>query len=289
MKPVLEYLPREEEESFVVKFFDYDYYPTPWHYHPEYELVLVTESTGKRFIGDNIQNFGPGDLVLIGANVPHLYRNDKEYYQPQSALRAKSIVIHFLTSSIGEDFLALPACRKIRDLLNKSAMGLQIKDQANAEVTKQMYTLLQLKGMPRLMMLLDILNTLSETNDKENISNHLINGENMKESERLSKVFDYVMKNFLSDITIAEVAALVNMAENSFSRYFSQRTRKKFSAFVNEIRLSHASKLLTDTDQSVAEICFGSGFNNLSNFNRKFKELYGLSPLPYRKQYLLKT
>ena len=91
-------------------------------------------------------------------------------------------------------------------------MGLQIKDQANAEVTKQMYAILQLKGMPRLMMLLDILNTLSATNDKEYISNHLIKGENMKESERLSKVFDYVMKNFLSDITIAEVAALVNMA-----------------------------------------------------------------------------
>ena len=168
-------------------------------------------------------------------------------------------------------------------------MGLQINDQANAEVTKQMYAVLELKGMPRLMKLLDILNTLAETNDKEYISNHLIKGENMKESERLSKVFDYVMKNFLSDITIAEVAALVNMAENSFSRYFSQRTRKKFSAFVNEIRLSHASKLLTDTDQSVAEICFGSGFNNLSNFNRQFKELYGLSPLLYRKQYLVKV
>ena len=282
MKPVLEYLPREEEESFVVKFFDYDYYPTPWHYHPEYELVLVTESTGKRFIGDNIQSFGPGDLALIGPNVPHLYRNDPVYYQAQSALRAKSIVIHFLTSSIGGDFLALPACRKIRELLNKSAMGLQIKDQANAEVTIQMHEILELKGVPRLMKLLDILNTLAETNDKENISNHLTKGENMKESERLSKVFDYVMKNFLSDITIAEVAALVNMAENSFSRYFSQRTRKKFSAFVNEIRLSHASKLLTDTDQSVAEICYGSGFNNLSNFNRQFKELYGLSPLLYR-------
>lgn len=166
-------------------------------------------------------------------------------------------------------------------------MGLQIRDQANAEVTIQMHEILELKGVPRLMKLLDILNTLAETNDKENISNHLTKGENMKESERLSKVFDYVMKNFLSDITIAEVAALVNMAENSFSRYFSQRTRKKFSAFVNEIRLSHASKLLTDTDQSVAEICYGSGFNNLSNFNRQFKELYGLSPLLYRKQYLV--
>lgn len=288
MKPVLEYLHREEEESFVVKFFDYEYYPTPWHYHPEYELVLVTESTGKRFIGDNIQSFGPGNLALIGPNVPHLYRNDTAYYQPKSPLRAKSIVIHFLTSSIGEDFLALPACRKIKELLTKSAMGLEIKGKANIQVAKQMHELLELKELPRLMKLLDILNILAGTNDKKNVSNHLFKGDNIKESERLTKVFDYVMKNFLSDITLSDVASLVNMAENSFSRYFSQRTRKSFSAFVNEIRLSHASKLLTDTDKSVSDICFGSGFNNISNFNRQFKELYGLSPLLYRRQYLNK-
>jgi AraC-like DNA-binding protein len=286
MKPVLEYLPREEEESFVVKYFDYDYYPTPWHYHPEYELVLVTESTGKRFIGDNIKSFGPGDLALIGPNVPHLYRNDPDYYQPRSGLRAKSIVIHFLASSIGDDFLALPACKKIRELLNRSAMGLDITGKTNALVSEQMHHLLDLKGAPRLLKLLDILNKLAETKDKRNISNQQIMGENDKESERLSKVFEYVMKNFLSEIRITEVAELVHMAENSFSRYFSQRTRKTFSAFVNEVRLSHASKLLVDTGKSVSEICFASGFNNLSNFNRQFKELYGLSPLAYRNQYI---
>ncbi|MGY4539980.1 AraC-like DNA-binding protein [Mucilaginibacter sp. UYNi724] len=289
MKPVLEYLPREEEESFVVKYFDYDYYPTPWHYHPEYELVLVTESTGKRFIGDNIKSFSPGDLALIGPNVPHLYRNDPPYYQPQSGLRASSIVIHFLASSIGDDFLALPACRKIRELLSRSAMGLDIKGRANAIVAEQMHQLLELKGVPRILKLLDILHTLADTKDKRNISNQPVKGENDKESERLSKVFDYVMKNFLSEISVTEVAGLVHMAENSFSRYFSQRTRKTFSAFVNEIRLSHSSRLLADTDKSVSEICFASGFNNLSNFNRQFKSLYGLSPLAYRNQYIVKA
>jgi AraC-like DNA-binding protein len=289
MKPVLEYLPRDEEESFVVKLFDYNYYPTPWHYHPEYELVLVTESNGKRFIGDNIKNFGPGDLALIGPNVPHLYRNDTAYYQPQSTLRAKSIVVHFLPSSIGEDFLELPASKKIRDLLSRSAFGLDIEGKTNALVSKQLYSLLELKGMPRLMKLLEILNTLSETKDYQPISKQTIVGENEKESERLSKVFEYVIKNSLSEIKIKEVADLVFMAENSFSRYFSQRTRKSFSAFVIEIRLSHASKLLIETGKSVSEICFESGFNNLSNFNRQFRELYGINPLTYRKQYLHKN
>lgn len=289
MRPVLEYLPREEEESFVVKYFDYDHYPTPWHYHPEYELVLVTESTGKRFIGDNIKSFSPGDLALIGPNVPHLYRNDPPYYQPESGLRANSIVIHFLASSLGVDFLALPACRKIRELLSKSAMGLDIKGKANEVVTEKMHQILELKGVSRLLKLLDILNTLAETQDKKSISNQPVKGENDKESERLSKVFEYVMNNFLSEISITEVADLVHMAENSFSRYFSQRTRRTFSAFVNEVRLSHASRLLIESNKSVSEICFASGFNNLSNFNRQFKSLHGFGPLAYKNQYLIKA
>jgi quercetin dioxygenase-like cupin family protein len=108
MKPALEHLPKEKDNSFVVKFFDYNYYPTPWHYHPEYEIVMVTESTGKRFIGDHISDFLPGNLAFLGPNIPHTYRNDEKYYEDRSALRAKSIVIHFTESSLGNDFLELP-------------------------------------------------------------------------------------------------------------------------------------------------------------------------------------
>ena len=107
MKPALEHLPKEKNHSFVVKFFDYNYYPTPWHYHPEYEIVIVTESTGKRFIGDHISDFQPGNLAFLGPNIPHTYRNDDKYYEETSGLRAKSIVIHFTEDSLGDDFLLL--------------------------------------------------------------------------------------------------------------------------------------------------------------------------------------
>src|SRR5882724_6003018 len=124
MKPVLEHLPLEPEESFVVKFFDYDYYPTPWHFHPEYELVLVTESTGKRFIGDSISEFKPGDLALIGSYLPHHYRNDPKYYEKKSKLKARSIVVHFKEDSFGENFFRLPETEDIRSLLSRSMKGL---------------------------------------------------------------------------------------------------------------------------------------------------------------------
>ena len=131
MNPVLEHLPKDAEESFVVKDFNYKFYPTPWHFHPEYEIVLVTESTGKRFIGDNISNFSAGNLALIGPRLPHLYRNDAEYYKRNSKLKARSIVVHFLETSFGSNFLSLPETKKIKSLLEKSSKGLEITGKTN--------------------------------------------------------------------------------------------------------------------------------------------------------------
>lgn len=285
MKPVLEHLPLQQEESFVVKYFKYKYYPTPWHFHPEYELVLVTESTGKRFIGDNISDFKPGNLAFIGPNLPHLYRNDAHYYNPKSRLKARSIVVHFLESSFGENFLSLPETKKLQRLFERSARGLNIHGDTNKSISTKMHALCELEGFPRWMKLLDVLYEIAESKHYSFISNTNVTGLNATESERLSTVFEFVMQNFKREIQVAEAAAMVNLAENSFSRYFSRRTRKTFTAFVNEVRLNHACKLLIENKMSVSEICFECGFNNLSNFNRQFLALYKVSPLTYRKHY----
>lgn len=283
MKPVLEHLPLEPEESFVVKFFDYIYCPTPWHFHPEYELVLVTESTGKRFIGDNISNFKPGNLAFIGPNLPHLYHNDPAYYKPKSRLRAKSIVIHFSESSFGGNFLSLPETRKLQALFVRSQRGLEITGRTNEQISEKMHELVGLKGLVRWMKLLEILHILSESGDYRYISSANVRGQNELESDRLNTIFEFVMKNFKHSLSIAEVARMVNLAENSFSRYFSLRTRKTFTCFVNEIRLNHACQLLIENKMSISEICFECGFNNLSNFNRQFKNAYHMNPFLYRK------
>lgn len=284
MKPIIDHLPKKADESFVVMNFDYDYYPTPWHFHPEYELVLVTESTGKRFIGDDISDFKPGNLALIGPDLPHLYRNDVEYYASDSILRARSIVIHFLASSFGEDFLLLPESKKINALLAKSERGLQINGKANKEISVRMYELVDLKGFSRLLKLLEILHILSESNEYTFISETEVAGFNEKESERMNNILGFVMKNFKNNIRLKDAADIANMAENSFSRYFMLRARKSFTTFVNEVRLSSACKLLIENELNIIEICIECGFNNLSNFNRQFKKKYNLSPLAYRKQ-----
>src|SRR5688572_28229068 len=143
MKPVLEYLPRGDKESFVVKDFTYGYFPTPWHYHPEYEIVLVTESEGKRFIGDAISTFRPGDLAFIGPNLPHLYRNDERFYKTRSKLMARSIVVHFLEESLGEDLIALPEMSNIRKLLAMSVRGMDIKGRTNKIIDRMLHELVE--------------------------------------------------------------------------------------------------------------------------------------------------
>jgi AraC-like DNA-binding protein len=286
MKPALEHLPLSSEESFAVRYFDYDYYPTPWHFHPEYEIVLVTESTGKRFIGDDVRDFKPGDLAFIGPNLPHLYRNDSQYYEKQSSLRACSIVIHFLERSLGDGFLSLPESKPVQLLLSRSRNGLQVTKKTQQVVSELMHKICEAHGMKRWMLLLDILHILSESKDLQAISKTQVQGINAVESHRMNGVLDFVLKNFHREISLQEVASLVNLSENSFSRYFSKRTRKPFISFLNEVRLSHACKLLIENQKSVSLISFECGFGNLSNFNRQFRKVYGTNPLTFRKQFI---
>ncbi len=284
MKPALEYLPRTSEESFVVRKFEFKYYPTPWHFHPEYEIVLVTESSGKRFIGDNISNFRPGNLVLLGPNLPHLYRNDMKYYKSKSSTRARSIVVHFLENSFG-NFFSLPEAKKIKKLLADSIKGIEITGNANAIVSKKLHELLTLKDFPRCLKLLEILQAIADIKQYQVISNYRITGINEKECERMSRVLDFLMKSFSVNISRADAAKVANMSENAFSRYFRQRTKKTFASYLNELRLNHAAKLLIEKHDTIKDICYDCGFNNLSNFNRQFKLMYDKNPLTYRRTY----
>ncbi|MGZ8559051.1 MAG: AraC family transcriptional regulator [Chitinophagaceae bacterium] len=286
MKPSLERLPLEQNESFVVKYFDYNFYPTPWHYHPEYELVMVIESTGKRFIGDHISEFKPGNLALLGPNIPHTYRNDEKYYSKKSSLRAKSIVIHFSEASLGNDLLFLPEAKPIRQLLQKSLQGFDIGGQTHTEVSKKLIAIVDQKGLRRWHSLVEILMMLAESKKLKPITSTPQIGYNEKESARLCQVFDWITLNYSSAIKLSDAAKIAGMNENAFSRFFAQRTRKTFSGFVQEMRLQKAARLLVEDEISVTAICYDCGYNNISNFNRQFLNYYNMNPLSYKKTFL---
>jgi len=286
MKPVLEHLPLQEEESFFVEAFDMPYFSTPWHYHPEYELVYVAESEGKRFIGNSIADFKKGDLCFLGANLPHLYRNPPAYYEKKPSLRARSIVIHFKENSLGRDFFYLPQAKKLTAFLERSKQGIDIHGETRKKVVQKMHAMLKSTGLQRLIQLLEILNLLAETTEYSLISKNGITGHNNFDAERLNKVFQYILQNFNREIKLEEAASLVYMTRTSFCRFFLERTKRTFSDYLSEVRLNNAARLLIEKNLKITSIATESGYNNLSNFNRQFKERYKMSPQKYRQLVL---
>ena len=238
VNPLLEYLPPRPGESFFVNRFDFSYFATPWHYHPELELVLIEESSGKRFVGNNITEFSSGDLSFFGQNVPHLYQNPASYYLEKSELRAKSTVLHFLPSALGNDFLKLPEAQKIPQLLEKAKFGMDIFGLAKQQIISKMDLLLGSKGLQRTIYLLEIVNILCETSQYKLICGEQIAGYNHSDSARLHEIVQYIMQNYQREIKLEAAAAIVFMTPTSFCRFFKERTKRTFFEYVKDLRLT---------------------------------------------------
>lgn len=286
MKPVLAKLPHTAEQSFKVYEFVVPFYQTPWHFHPEYELVLVTRSRGKKIIGDHISCFEEGDLCLLGPNLPHTYHNDPEYFEKNSQLMAESIVIHFNENSLGMDFFDIPEMKSIKELLKKSALGLQVFGKTRDSVALKLRHIINATGLQRIICLLEILDEISRSKSCSVLSSAGMVGENNKDCERLNTVFDYVMRNFKEKISLDDAASLVNMSDSAFCRYFYKRTQKTFFEFLNETRIGFSCRLLLDGKKNISEIAYESGFNNISHFNRQFRQIKGVTPTEYKKEVI---
>jgi AraC-like DNA-binding protein len=285
MKPQLLKISNPADTSFNLLKIDSPYFPTPWHYHPEIEIVLILEGTGKKFIGSSITDFEAGDLCMIGTYLPHYYKSDEEYYQNQE-IRSRSLVMHFNFEFLGEKIWETPEGQNIKSLLERSKRGIQFSKNVAKSLEEKFKVLFDLKGMPRLTMFLEILEFLSISTEKDYLSVDAIQIRNEVDSDRIKKVLEHVNINFMNTIRLEEVAELANMSESAFSRYFKKRTRKTFSNFLIDIRIEYACKMLQNDKLSIAQIALDSGFYNLSNFNRQFKVSKKITPLAYRMSYI---
>ena len=286
MKPQLLKISNPADTSFNLMRIDAPFFPTPWHYHPEIELVLMLESTGKKYVGSSITDFEPGDLCLIGGLLPHYYKSDEEYHKNNEELRARSIVCHFNFDFVGTPFWEAPESFAIKALLERSKRGIQFSSDTSKKVEDRLRKLSEVEGMSRLLLFLEILDELAKSKDIEYLTTDPIQIRNEVDSDRIKKVLEHVSENFQNQIMLDDVAQLANMSESAFSRYFKKRTRKTFSNFLTEIRIEYACKLLQNDKMSISQIAFDSGFYNLSNFNRQFKSIKKITPLAYRMNYL---
>jgi len=253
-----------------------------WHYHPEIELVYVNGGAGKRQIGSHVSYFRDGDLILIGSNLPHCGFITKETGNKSQT------VIHMKKDFLGNDFFNIPEMSKIQKLLDVSKSGIAFNGKTKKKLGEKMEVMEYQNDFQRLLSMLNILNelALSEEYTVLNAEGFTLQSE-VKDNDRINVVFNHVRNNFKSEIPLEEIADLVSMTVPSFCRYFKKITNKTFTQFVNEYRLVHASKLLAEQPLSITEVCYESGFNNFSHFNKSFKAFTGQNPSEYRNQ--LKT
>ena len=287
LKPALHKSTIPHSRIFVVHHLKEKHFDPYWHSHSEYQLFVTLEGTGTRFIGDNIKAFKPGELTLTGAHLPHLWRSDEAYFQKKSGLSTNGIVIYFNENFLGDHFMDKEEMVLLKKLLTNAMRGLDFFGQTKLTVVKMMKELTKLQGIESVIRFLGILNTLASTKEYQYISSIAhTDVMHQKEADRLNQVYTFVFKNFCRKISLQELAGLVYMTPTSFSRYFKMRNNKSFSGFLTEIRIKHACKLLTETDDSVAQISYDCGFDTLSNFNKQFKEFTGKRPTEYKREYM---
>lgn len=251
------------------------------HSHKNFELNFITSGSGRRIVGDHISGFDKGDLVLLGPDVPHCW----EILEGEDQ-KAFCIVTHFSEDIVSSDFFKMPELEKVVDLLKQSKRGLHFKIEDDQKIRQILEKMTRLEGLDYYIHLLQVFNRLLKIQEREKLSNPIAQeGSFSRNLEKINKVYEYVFQHIQEGVKLEEASSLLNMAPNSFCRFFKKKTDLTFMEYVKRVRVGIAAKLLAETDKQITQICFESGYNNLANFNFYFKSIMGKTPSEYRKSF----
>jgi AraC-like DNA-binding protein len=275
-------IPHGSKTSIKVDHDVMPHFYDTYHTHEELQIMLVIKGHGSAYIGDKILHFEEGDIYLLGQNLPHVFKD--KLNEEDSGI--ESISIFFLKDFMGRGFLELPESRLLGALIEESNRGIHIEGQLQESITESIWKIYKSNGLNRLLMLVETLEQIAQSEELSFISSpgyhkpkRLIDG------QKINDVFDFMLANYSREVKLEEIADVANMSSTAFCRYFKHHTRKTYSRFLNEIRVGQACKMLVDDKLSVSIICYDSGFNNISNFNRQFKKITGFTPSAYQKQH----
>ena len=275
-------IPKTSREAFRIQVDTLPYLYDKLHQHPETQIMFIEIGEGTLIAGDYVGRFSSGSLFLIGSSQPHVFRSDDIYYKPKSKILVNSISIYFDERYAGESFWQLDELQKVHQFLLKSGVGYRIQGETQAQLIQLIQQIILLKGISKLIHFLQLLKVLSES--KELIPLSILQAHTnltITEGKRMNDILQFTFRESHRKIKIEEVAEVANLSAEAFCRYFKVRTRKTYTNFLNEVRVSNACKMLIEKRKSIQEICYDSGFANLSHFNRTFKKVTGKTPKSY--------
>ena len=281
-----ERLPISKSSPLKARFFDYEHFSYPLHFHLEYEIIYIKEGTGTRFLGNSISKFEAGDILLIGSNLPHFMKSDEVYHSGNSDLRVKGTIIQFEKEFMYSAINHYPHFIKIKNLFQESQRGIYFTAASFPKLQDLIEKIPLENGLNQLMLFLEILKEMSETENRQTISTADFVNETIYDTARIDKIISYLNKNYTRNISLDEIASFAAMNSSAFCRYFRSKTGKSFKNYILDMRIGYACKLLLMEDISISQLSIQCGFETISHFNKTFKKNTGYVPSQYRKTML---
>lgn len=283
MKYILkEITPLSQDSLFIANYWPYNKMDFPLHFHEDYELNLTLNATGKRIVGNIVEDFSDIDLTIISPDVLHCYKQD----EASGDKTCEVVVVQFSKDMPSFGIFGTVQFREIKDMLDKPVPGLKFSRNMAEKVKDRLIALTNQDGFDGAILFLQILHELAMSKEEDcTVIGSGSHDVKFSHSRRINKIIQYVSKNYQNKISLEEIGALVGMSASSVSRFFKMRTRHNFWDYLTGFRIDCAKELLSKTEHNISEICYECGFNNLSNFNKVFKERIGCTPSDYRKSF----
>ena len=283
-KPVLEVIQTPLERTFRVYAHDYPFAYSGWHHHPEYELHLIRRSRGHFYVGTYAGEFGPGNLVMTGPNLPHMWVSDANDRDGDGRIVGRDLVMQLSGGFAERCFAGFADCSGLNGLLEASRAGIEFSAAASAEGARHMEALLTANGFERMALFFGLLRILEEDRGRKSLSLRGADHE-CAQPKRLERILAYIAENFnRSDLSCSEVARVEGMGLPAFSRLFERHIKCTCVEYINHLRIYKACQLLAETELNVTTIGLEVGYDTLSTFNRNFRRLIGRTPSTFRAE-----
>jgi len=280
-------IPVSHDRTIIVQTEEMPHFYTYLHRHKEIQLTWIQEGEGTLVAGMNMHLFKAGEIYLFGANMPHVFKSDPEYFEADSTKQIRTITVFFNPNDKLSALFDLPEMKAVQTFLEDYDCGFKVPQEFFSDISGRLSGLLNSDGIDQLMQFLQLLKTLSNVKGLEPLTvNSFPRSINDNEGMRVASIYNYIIQNYNKPITLEEVAEQAYMTPHAFCRYFKKHTRYTLVSFLNKVRINEACKLLmSGSHNGIAAIAYSCGFNSITNFNRVFKSITGKSPRSYKEQY----